>query len=123
MRDSNFVKTFGKVPFILVIDFLLENYLFDYSKTEVAREVRISRITIEKIWKTLIEKKLIIKTKKIGNATLYRLNLKAPVIKKLREIDFILSSKPKKQANQTTEQAKQTTEQAIDTRQKVKAIA
>ena len=93
MRTSAFIKIFGENPFVKVMDFLIENYIFDYSKTEVAKEVGISRMTIEPLWQTLIKQKIIIKTKKIANATLYRLNIKNPIVIKLRELDLVLANK------------------------------
>ncbi|MFH1592024.1 MAG: hypothetical protein ABIB47_01520 [Candidatus Woesearchaeota archaeon] len=93
MVRSAFIQTFGENPFIKVVDFLIENYIFDYSKTEVAQEVGISRITIESIWQGMVKQKIIFKTKKIGNATLYRLNTKNPIVIKLRELDLVLANK------------------------------
>ncbi len=90
---SAFVQIFGENPFVKVMDFLLENYIFDYSKTEVANEVGISRITIEPIWQNMIKQKIIIKTKQIGNASLCRLNTKNPIVIKLRELDIVLANK------------------------------
>lgn len=93
MKKSAFIKIFGENPFVKVMDFLLDNYIFDYSKTEVAKEISISRITIEPIWQNMIKQKIIIQTKKIGNATLYRLNTKNPIVIKLRELDLVLANK------------------------------
>ena len=90
---SAFIKTFGENPFVKVMDFLIENYIFDYSKTEIAREIGISRITIEPIWQNMIKQKIIIKTKKIGNAILYKLDVKNPVVIKMRELDLTLANK------------------------------
>jgi len=90
---SAFIKTFGENPFVKVIDFLIENYIFNYSKTEVAREIGISRITIEPIWQNMVKQKIIIKTKKIGNATLYKLNVENPVVVKMRELDLVLANR------------------------------
>jgi len=64
MRKSAFVKKLGETPIIKIIDFLLDNYTFDYSKTEVARKIKISRMTIEPIWRIMIRQKII----KVGNA-------------------------------------------------------
>jgi len=93
MKQSAFIQIFGENPFIKVMDFLLENYIFDYTKTEIAKEINISRMTIEPIWQTLIKQKIIIQTKKLGNATLYKLNTKNPIVIKLRELDLVLANK------------------------------
>lgn len=91
-KESVFVEFFGRSPFIRTLDFFLEYYLFDYSKTQVAREIGISRITIEKIWKILIEKELIVKTRGLGRAEMYQLNRKNPVVKKLMKLCSDLAS-------------------------------
>jgi DNA-binding XRE family transcriptional regulator len=90
---TQLIQIFGENPFIKVMDFLLENYIFDYTKTEIAKEIGISRMTIEPIWQNLIKQKIILKTKKIGNATLFKLNTKNPIVIKLRELDLVLSNK------------------------------
>lgn len=89
---SVFVETFGESPLIKVLDFFLMYPDFDYSKSQVAKEAGVSRITIEKIWNELIKKEIIIKTREAGNAVLYKLNTKNPKVKILMKLDFELSS-------------------------------
>lgn len=91
-KESVFVEFFGRSPFIRTLDFFLEYPIFDYSKTQIAREIGISRITIEKIWKTLVEKGLIFKTREMGRAEMYQLNRKNPVVKRLMKFCFDLAS-------------------------------
>lgn len=91
-KNSVFVDTFGEYPLIKVLDFFLLFHDFDYSKTQVAKEVEISRITIEKIWKSLIEKGIIIKTRSMGNGELYRLNKENPKVKILMKVDLELTN-------------------------------
>ncbi len=91
-NKSVFIETFGDSPLIKVMDFFLMYSDFDYSKSQVAKEAGISRITIEKIWNELIKKEIIIKTRESGNAVLYKLNLKNPKVKILMKLDFELSS-------------------------------
>jgi len=75
-----------------VIDFFLTFREFDYSKTQVAEEVGISRITIEKIWEKLVKDKIVIKTRNIGRAQLYKLNVKNLRVKSLIEMDMKMSA-------------------------------
>jgi len=89
---SIFIETFGESPFIKVLDFFLTFPSFDYSKTQVADEVGISRITIEKIWKELIKKGIIVKTRTIGKAEMYKLNRENPKVKILMRIGLELAS-------------------------------
>ena len=91
-KNSIFVETFGESPLIKVLDFFLTFPNFDYSKTQVADEVGISRITIEKIWKELIKKEMIVKIRSIGRAELYRLNTENPRVKILMKIGIELAS-------------------------------
>lgn len=91
--DSPFVRIFGKTPLIKVIDFFLTYPSFDYTKSFVANEVGISRVTIDKVWKELAESKLIVKTRTIGNAEYFQLNQENPRVKVLMKtaIDLSLS--------------------------------
>ena len=90
-ENSVFIDTFGNYPLIKVLDFFLTYPNYDYSKTQVAKEVGISRITIEKIWKSLIKNEMIVKTRTMGNAELYRLNKENPRVKVLMKIDMELA--------------------------------
>ena len=64
---------------------------YDYSKTQVANEIEISRVTIEKIWRLLIKNRIIIKTRCMGNAEMYELNKENPLVKVLMKIDIELA--------------------------------
>ena len=61
-------------------------------KTQVADEIGISRITIDKIWEDLIKKDVIIKTRTMGRAELYKLNIANPKVKILMKIGLELAS-------------------------------
>jgi len=90
-QKSLFIETFGESPFIKVLDFFLTYPSFDYSKTQVADEIGISRITIEKIWKELVKKEIIMKTRTLGNAEMYQLNRETPRVKVLMKTAIELS--------------------------------
>jgi len=95
MQNSNFVKTFGGSPKILVLDFLLDNDLLDYCKSDIAEQTGISRATLDRFWGELIKQKIIIKSRNIGRAQLYKLNKKVPLVQKLIEFDNFLNKKVK----------------------------
>ena len=90
-QKSLFIETFGESPFIKVLDFFLTYPSFDYSKTQVADEIGISRITIEKIWKELVKKEIIVKTRTLGNAEMYQLNRENPKVNVLMKTAIELS--------------------------------
>ncbi|HLD49036.1 MAG TPA: hypothetical protein VJB11_01595 [archaeon] len=91
-KHSIFLETFGESPAIKVIDFFLIFDSFDYSKSQVSEETGISRITLDKIWDELIRQKIIVKTRNIGRAEMYKLNKESPRVKVLLELSIRLAS-------------------------------
>lgn len=74
------IEIFGESPIVKVIDFFITYPDFDYTKNFVANETGVSRMTMEKIWKEMIKKELIVKTRTIGNAEYYKLNKENPKV-------------------------------------------
>lgn len=91
MEKSLLVEFLGDAPLIRVLDFLIENSIFDYTKTDIAENSGISRATLYKIWPTIGKYRLVKESRRIGNTTLYRLNRKNPVVQKLIELDMKIS--------------------------------
>lgn len=89
--ESVLVKLFGSAPLVRVIDFFLTFREFDYAKSQVASETGVSRITIEGIFERLEKSKIIVKTRRVGPAQLYRLNTSNPRVKALIEMDMKIS--------------------------------
>lgn len=90
---SLFVEFFGNCPTVRVLDFLIENDAFDYSKKEIARQSSVAWNTLETFWSKFEEKKIVIFTRKIGKASLYKLNTVQPLVQKLIEFDKLLIKK------------------------------
>lgn len=91
MQESLFVRALGESPLIKVLDFLVENRIFDYSKTDIAREAGVSRVTLDSFWDNLVKMGIVKETRQIGRATLYKLNIETPAVKKMVEFDLALS--------------------------------
>ena len=89
--QSIFVGYFGSSPYIKVLDFLIQGQEFDYSMTEVARGAGVGWSVFTRIWKKLLEKEIIIPTRTIGNAKLFKLNKKNPFVAKLIRFDLELT--------------------------------
>jgi hypothetical protein len=87
MEKSVFVEFFGDYPFIRVLDFLIENDIFDYSKKDIARYSNVAWNTLEKFFDKMVEGGIVIKTRKVGKSEMYKLNLENPITQKLIEID------------------------------------
>ena len=91
-KNTIFVETFGEAPLIKVLYFFLTFDSFDYSKSQVSEETGVSRITLDKIWLELTGKKIIVKTRDIGRAEMYRLNKENPKVKVLLDLSLKLAS-------------------------------
>ena len=90
---SLFVLFFGDSPIIRVLDFLIENDIFDYSKKDICRNANVSWNTLETFWGKLEKANTVTYTRKVGKASMYKLNTKNPVVKQLIELDNQLMKK------------------------------
>jgi hypothetical protein len=91
MQKSSLVEFLGDTPLIRVVDFFIENSIFDYTKKDIAENAGISRASLYKIWPTLEKYELVKESRKIGKTTLYKLKRENPVVKKLIELDLKIS--------------------------------
>jgi len=89
-EDSIFVKTFGDYPAIRIMDFLIESDMFDYPITEIAKNSGVHFQTFQKIWPRFVKNNFVVKTRKLGNSELYKINKDNPVMQKLIELDRFL---------------------------------
>lgn len=91
-HQSVFLEYFGTSPMIKVLDFLIEGRMFDYSMTEIAKKSGIGWSSFSRVWKKLVNKKIVIQTRKIGNAKLFKLNLENPWVKELIRMDKVITN-------------------------------
>ena len=89
-NKSLFIRFIGDSPTIRVLDYLLTERELDFSITDIANNSRIGRGTLYRIWDRLIKNKIIVHTRDIGKARLFKLNTDNPKIKKLIELDDML---------------------------------
>ena len=87
MEKSIFIEVFGNYPQVRVLDFLIENDIFDYSKTQIAELSGISFNTLETLWNKLLGEGILSETRRVGNSQMYHLNKESPTVKILMEID------------------------------------
>lgn len=80
----------GNTPQLRIIDFLLENRLFDYSKKQIIEETGMSKVTFYKYWGNLVELRVVMPTRSFGKTVLYKLNEKNPLIRKTIELELEL---------------------------------
>src|SRR3989344_4653298 len=86
-NESSFVLVMGNTPFIRVVDFLLENRLFDYSKTDIAKNANVGWSTLHGMWKVLERTKIVKQTRVVGKSKMFKLNEENPIVRKLIELD------------------------------------
>ena len=84
--ETIFTKTIGNTPKIKVLEFLIEGRELDYSVSDIAEGAGIGRTTLFRIWEDLISSKIIIPTREIGNAKLFKLNQNNHFVKKIIEL-------------------------------------
>ena len=73
-NKSLFIEFMGDSPVIRVLDYLLTERDIDFSITDMAKNSRIGRATLYRIWDNLIKNEIIIPTRVVGKAKLYKLN-------------------------------------------------
>ena len=88
---SLFIEFMGDSPTIRVLDYLLTERELDFSITDIAENAGIGRATLYRIWDNLIKNKIMVHTRDIGKAKLFKLNIENPKIKKLIEIYDMLT--------------------------------
>jgi len=93
---STFQEVFGSSNTIKLLDFLLDNEVYDYSMSDIARRAEISWTSFTQLWPRFVEQGLVIQTRTVGPAKLYMLNKKSPVVKQLLRLDWELSKQATK---------------------------
>jgi len=92
-----FREFFGDTPKIRVLEFLLEGRELDWSLGDIAEGAGINRVTLFRLWPTLEKLNIVVHTREIGNAKLYRINIDNPKVRNLAELfDKIINEDFKK---------------------------
>lgn len=90
-EQSVFIEYFGDYPLIRVLDFLIVCRDMDYSMTEIARNSGVGWTAFSELWPQLTNKEIVILTRKVGNAKLFKLNTANPWVKELIRMDKIIT--------------------------------
>ncbi|MCX6771407.1 MAG: hypothetical protein NTX79_05110 [Candidatus Micrarchaeota archaeon] len=89
-EPSLFLQFIGDKPKWRVIDFLLENHLRDFTKTEIAKGAKLSWASLYQHWGDIERKRIVKLTRVVGRARLYQLNEKSPLVVLLKSIEATL---------------------------------
>ena len=84
-EESIFLDYVGDSPRMRVLQYLIEGRGLDYTLTDMLN-ARVSWGTLNTLIPKLLELKIIIKTRKIGRATLYKINKDNVLAKQLIEL-------------------------------------
>lgn len=80
-----FLQIFGDSPVLRILDFLVVNEDFDYSMTEIANLSGIGYSTLKLFGGRLEKENIVVLTRIVGKARMYKLNFANPIIKKFRD--------------------------------------
>jgi predicted transcriptional regulator len=89
-NKSLFLKQFGDTPQLRVLDFLIDNQMFDFPMTEIARGSNVSYNSLKMFFNNLISSGVIYQTRKIGKSDYFQLNVKNPFVANLIKLDWLL---------------------------------
>ncbi|MBI3051072.1 hypothetical protein HYY74_01305 [Candidatus Woesearchaeota archaeon] len=84
-EESIFLDYVGDTPRMRIIQYLIEGREFDYTLTDLLN-ARVSWGTLNALVPKLLELGIVVKTRKIGRATLYRINQENSVARQLRDL-------------------------------------
>jgi hypothetical protein len=98
MEKTLLLRCLGDSPVLRIIDFFLDNRLFDYTKNEIIENLSMGRVTFFKYWRELEKFEIVKVTRKIGRAELYKLNEKSEIVRRLVMLDSTLSKKAMEEA-------------------------
>jgi len=85
------IRAQGNSPKPRILDYLLDYKLNDFTKKEIVEALGMSKLTFYKYFKELEELGLVIPSRNIGRATLYKINLENPIVKMIIEYETKLS--------------------------------
>lgn len=86
------VRMLGNSPKLRILDFFLDNPALDFSKSEVIKELGMSKQTFYKYFGDLEELEAVRVNRRFGKAKLYCINLDNPFVRALAEKELELSA-------------------------------
>jgi len=86
LGETLLVRIFGDSPKIRIIDIFFDNPYFDFSKSELVRELGMSKQTLYRHFRDLEELGIVVVSRRIGRAVLYKLNREHPLVKMLEKM-------------------------------------
>jgi len=85
--ESILIHTLGDSPKLRIVDFFLDNPMFDFTKKEVIEALGMSKQTFYKYFPELEGYEIVKVSRRIGKAKLYKINPEHPLVSMLREYE------------------------------------
>jgi len=105
MRKSAFLQEEGDTPKNRIWSFLIVHSEYDYSMRDIARYSNVGYTTLKLLWKELKEKNIVMQTRIVGKAKMYKLNLENPVVNKFIDYYWAVVDAVVRRENNIKEQA------------------
>ncbi len=90
-NKSVFLEYFGDTPKLRVMDFLIDNHMFDFPVTEIARESNVSYNSIKMFFDKFVGAGIVVRTRRVGKSEFYRLNMDNDFVNGLVKLDWVLT--------------------------------
>lgn len=90
-EKSFFIEYFGDLPRLRIIDFLIDNLVYDYSLVEIAKGAGVAYTTLIDIFPDLIKKGIVKETRQVGKSRMYKLNRENPAVEVMLAVDMKIS--------------------------------
>ena len=85
-RESVILTLFGQSPQTRILDLFMDNPLFEFTRNEIIDALGMAKTTLYSTRPGFEEAGVIVETRKIGKASLYRLNGDSPVVQGLKSL-------------------------------------
>ena len=86
MEQSIFIKVLGDTPKIRILNYLIKYRGLDYSMSDIARNSNVGWATLSRLWKEFVNFRIVVPTREIGRAKLFKLNEENEAVAKLIEV-------------------------------------
>lgn len=88
---SAFLEYVGDTPQLRILDFFIGNHFFDFPLTEIARESEVSYNSLKAVLPKFLERKILIKSRKVGKSDYYKFNMENEFVKNIIKIAWSLT--------------------------------
>ena len=86
MKESIFISVLGDTPKIRILNYLIKYRGLDYSMSDIARNSGVGWATLSRLWDGLVKLKIVVPTREIGKAKLFKINEGNPAVLELIEV-------------------------------------